>query len=148
MNYESKIEEIKEKGGILDVMMSLQKEEGYLTEEAMIAIGKAFDLSPQQVYDTATFYAMIRLSKPGKVDIQVCHSAPCHVAGAGKVVEAIEKKLGIKAGETTKDGKYSFCYCECIGQCQSSPSVIINGTLHTNMTPEKVVKLIEQGGGK
>lgn len=144
----NRIQQMMQKGGILDVMTALQKDEGYLSREAMEDIAKAYGITTSQVYDTASFYAMIRLQKPGKTDILVCKSAPCHVAGAGKVVEAIEKHLGIRAGETTEDGKYSFSYCPCMGQCQSSPSVLINGELYTEMTPEKIIELIDKGGAE
>jgi len=92
---------------------------------------------------------MIKLAPPeGKTEILICRGAPCHVAGSTEVIETVEKMLGIKVGETTKDGKYFFGYTECLGQCQAAPSLEINRTLYTDLTPEKVTALLKGGVGK
>lgn len=140
------LQNIKEGYGMLDAMHHCQTVDGYLTEEAMEAIAKAYHVSPSHVYDTASFYSMIYLAPVAQVNIQVCRGAACHVKGAAKVIAAVEEKLGIKVGETTVDGKFSFQYTECLGQCQSAPSMLINGKLYTELTPDKVVELISKGG--
>ena len=151
MNEESKkiISRTMEYGGILDAMLALQEKDGYLTSENITELADAFNMYPSEVYDTASFYSMIKLSKPeGKTEILICRGAPCHVAGSEAVIEAVEKLLGIKVGETTKDGKYSFGFTECLGQCQASPTLEINTKLYIDMTPEKVTALLKGGLNK
>lgn len=145
--YKEIITRTMEYGGILDVMLALQEKDGYLTPEAVEALAKAFNMFPSEVYDTASFYSMIKLTHPeGKTEILICRGAPCHVAGSTEVISAIEKALGIEIGGTTPDGKYSFEFTECIGQCQSSPSVLINGKLYTDMTDTKITDILKKGG--
>lgn len=145
--YKEVITHTMEYGGILDAMLALQEKDGYLTREAVEALAKAFNMSPSEVYDTASFYSMIKLTSPeGRKDILICRGAPCHVAGSAEVISAVEKALGIEIGGTTPDGMYSFKYTECIGQCQSSPSVLINGKLYTDMTDSKITDILKKGG--
>lgn len=147
--YKEVITRTMEYGGILDAMLALQEKDGYLTREAVEALAKEFDMFSSEVYDTASFYSMIKLAPPeGKTEILICRGAPCHVAGSTEVIETVEKMLGIKVGETTKDGKYFFGYTECLGQCQAAPSLEINRTLYTDLTPEKVTALLKGGVGK
>lgn len=145
VNYQDIIEEARKTGGLYDVMLAVQAEEGYLSEPAILSIAEAFEATPSHIYDTASFYSMIHFSPKGEVQIEICRGAPCHVAGSAKVIQAIEHYLGISIGNRTPDGKYSFAYTECIGQCQASPSVLINGKLYTEMDAEKVINILEKG---
>jgi NADH-quinone oxidoreductase subunit E len=135
-----------EYGGILDAMLALQEKDGYLTGEAVEALATAFKMFPAEVYDTATFYSMLRFEPQSITEILICRGAPCHVAGSVEVISAIEKEIGIKIGEKTADGKYVFDYTECLGQCQAAPAVLINGKLYTNVTPEGIPVLLGKGG--
>lgn len=144
--YKEIIEKTIEYGGILDVMLALQEKEGYLTENAIHEISKAFQMSEAHVYDTASFYGMIHLLQTPAYDIRICRGAPCHVAGATEVIETIENLLDIKIGEYTKNGQCYFGYTECLGQCQSSPSLMINEKLYTNMTTEKITQVLKGEG--
>jgi NADH-quinone oxidoreductase subunit E len=95
-----------------------------------------------QIYDVETFYAFYSTKKRGKVLIQLCKSAPCHVKGALEVLEAFERDLGIKAGETTADGEFTLETCECIGACAVSPAALVDDTVHGNLSPESVHEFI------
>nr|WP_320024260.1 NAD(P)H-dependent oxidoreductase subunit E [uncultured Acetobacterium sp.] len=144
--YKEVITRAMEYGGILDAMLALQEKDGYLNGEAVEALGKAFNMFPSEVYDTATFYSMLRFEPQSITEILICRGAPCHVAGSVEVIAAIEKEIGIKIGEKTDDGRYSFDYTECLGQCQAATAVLINGKLHTNVTPEGIAVLLRKGG--
>lgn len=147
MDYEKIIKEAVEQGGIHDAMFALQEKEGYLTEEAILALSQAFDMFPGQVFEAASFYSMIRLEPAeGATEIAICRGAPCHVAGAMEVVRALEDELGISMGHATDDGKYILKYVECQGQCQGSPTLVVNGKVCTGMTPESAVALVKGGG--
>lgn len=146
MDYERIIAEAREQGGIHDAMLALQAKEGYLTEEAILALAKAFDMFPSQVYEAASFYSMIRLTPAeGMTEIAICRGAPCHIAGAYDVIRALENELGISIGNATKDGKYVLKYVECQGQCQGAPTLVINGKIYTGVTPETAVEFVKGG---
>lgn len=138
----------KEQGGILDAMLNVQKVEGYLPEAAMKEIAQAYDLTPARVYETASFYSMVRLEKKARVQVEICRSAPCHVAGAPALIDVVEGMLGIKAGETSEDGAYAFGYVECLGQCQDAPTMLINGKLYNKLTISKVKEILKKEGVK
>lgn len=146
MDYEKIIKEARENGGILDAMLTLQAKEGYLTEAAIRALAASYDMFPNQVFESASFYSMIRLEPAeGATEISICRGAPCHIAGAVDVVKALEKELGIKMGNATEDGKYILKYVECQGQCQGSPTLIVNGEIYTGVTPEAAAELVKGG---
>ncbi len=146
MDYEKIIAEGRVYGGIHDAMLALQAKEGYLTEAAIRALADAYGMCPSQVFEAASFYSMIRLQPAeGATEISICRGAPCHVAGAMDVVEALENELGIRMGNTTEDGKYILSYVECQGQCQASPTLIVNGEILTDVTPEAALELVKGG---
>ena len=95
-----------------------------------------------QIYDVETFYAYYSTKKRGKVLIRLCKSAPCHVKGAKDVLEAFERALGIRAGDTTADGAFTLETCECIGACDVSPAALVDNAVHGNLSPESVDELI------
>lgn len=137
------VQSVKEaSGSLLEAFLAVQEAEGYLTEAALKAVSEAYAIPMTQIYETASFYSMFRFAPAGKTIIQVCRNAPCHVAGAGDTVAALEQALGITIGETTKDGAFTLEYTECIGQCQASPSLVINGEVHTSVTSDKVAGLL------
>lgn len=129
----------------LDTLHALQDIDGYVTPEAMDTLAGEFGSTPAKIYETASFYSMIRFAPQPVTTIQICRSAPCHVAGAGEIIKDLENALGIRMGESTPDGKIKLEYVECLGQCQDSPSVLINGVLHTNTDAGKILELAGKG---
>jgi len=144
--YEVTINKAIESGGLLDAMHALQELDGFLTPEAVEALAEVFQVSAAEIYDSASFYSMIRRTAPSKIIIEICRGAACHVAGSAELIQAIENALCIKIGESTKDGKYCFDYTECQGQCQAAPAILVNEKIFTHMTPEKFVEILENGG--
>jgi len=130
----------------LDALLALQETDGYVTAEAIEALAEEFGCTPAKIYDSASFYSMIRFAPPSAVTIQICRSAPCHVAGAAEVIQSLEDHLGIRMGEATSNGGYKLEYVECLGQCQASPSLLINGVLHSQLDAEKARELVQKGG--
>ena len=129
---------------ILNAMHAIQGVEGYLTEDAIRVLSERFDVSVAEVYGAASFYSMLRFSAPAATRVEVCRGAICHVAGSKEVIEALEDVLGIHMGERSGDGQYSLDYVECLGQCDASPSIVVNGELHTGMSPGKVEQLFTE----
>ncbi|ADI00923.1 MAG TPA: NADH-quinone oxidoreductase subunit NuoE [Syntrophothermus lipocalidus] len=131
-------------GGIIEAYHAIQKEQSFIPEEAIIAAAEAFNIPVKDAYGVATFYSMFSVKTRGKNVIRICESAPCHIAGAAQVVAALEKELGIKMGETTPDGKFTLEFTECVGQCQATPVITINGKPYGDITPEKIPAILAE----
>jgi NADH:ubiquinone oxidoreductase subunit E len=131
---------------LLDAIMAAQHRDGYLSEEAMVSIGQVFNLLPSMVYETASFYSMVRFEPPKKIDIKICKSAPCHVAGASDLIKSIENLLEIKLDQTCGDQVHAFGTVECLGQCGQGPALLINDDLYTGVTEEDLIKILKEKG--
>lgn len=131
-------------GGLIESYHAIQKELNYLPEEAIAAAAKVFKISTAEAYGVATFYSMFSIDKRGKNVIRICESAPCHIAGAEQVVTALEKELGIKMGESTADGRFTLEYTECVGQCQATPVITINGKPYYDVNPSQIPAIIAE----
>jgi len=133
------------KDEIIPLLQSVQNEYGYLPEDTMLEIARFTNVPESRVYGVATFYAQFRFTPIGENRIMVCRGTACYVKGATKILEEIERELGIKEGETTPDGKYSLETVACIGCCSLAPCVMINKKVEAKLTPKKVAKLFKKG---
>lgn len=116
---------------------------GWIPRAAMDKIAEILDMAPVRVYEVATFYSMYNLAPVGQYLVQVCTTTPCWLCGSSKIMDACEEKLGVHAGETTKDGKFTVVEVECLGACVNAPMVQINDDYYEDLTPESMKKLIE-----
>ena len=139
-SFEGKREEL------IPILQEVQKELGYLPEEAMLQIAEFTGVPESGVYAVATFYAQFRFTPIGKNHVMVCRGTACHVRGAPRILEEIERKLGIKEGETTSDLEYSLETVACIGACGLSPCIMTNNKVEAKMTPKKVGECFSKGG--
>ncbi len=131
-------------GSIIEAYNAIQKEYSYIPEDAIAVAAKAFKVSKAEAYGVASFYSYLKIGERGKNVIRICESAPCHIAGADKVVEALEKELGIKMGESTPDGKFALEFAECVGQCQATPVITINRKPYGDVTAEKIPGILAE----
>ncbi len=131
------------RAAILPALYIAQREFGYVSLEAMEYVASLTEASPAYVYGVATFYTMYNKKEVGKYLVQVCMNISCALMGAEQVMEYIEKKLGIKAGETTADKKFTLMKVECLGACGNAPMMQINEDYHENLTPEKVDEILD-----
>jgi NADH-quinone oxidoreductase subunit E len=125
---------------LIPILQQVQEEFGYLPEPAMLEIARFTGVPESSVYAVCTFYAQFRLTPIGRKHVMVCRGTACHVRGAPRVLEQIEKHLGIKEGETTPDLEYSLETVACIGACGLSPCIMINKEVAAKMTPKKVAE--------
>jgi len=116
---------------------------GYLTQELMDQVAAYLDMPPIAVYEVATFYSMYELKPVGRHKVCVCTNVSCMINGSDKIVEHMEKKLGIKLGETTGDGKFSLKEVECLGACGGAPMFQIGTNYYENLTKELVDSILE-----
>ncbi len=130
---------------LIAILQRVQAEFGCLRDEAMLAIARFTGVPESRVYAAATFYNHFHRAPVGKKHVQVCRGISCHLQGAPHILRAIEKRLGIKVGETTKDLEYSLGAIGCTGTCARAPCIMINGKVESRMTPQKVVKLFPKG---
>ncbi len=131
-------------GGVIEAYHALQKEFNYIPKGAIEEAARVFGLSEAQAYGVATFYSYLSTEPRGKYIIRMCESAPCHIAGADKVIKAFEKQLGIEVGQTTSDGKFTLELTECVGQCQETPVVTINSVPYHGITEEQVALVLSK----
>jgi NADH-quinone oxidoreductase subunit E len=134
------------KDELIPVMEALQDEFGYLPKEVMHEISRFLKVPESNIYGVATFYALFRLVPRGKQMVSVCRGTACHVRGGSQILQEVEKRLGIKPGETTKDMEYSLETISCFGSCALSPVMVINKTVYGRMTPAKVGQVLEDSG--
>ncbi len=116
---------------------------GYLTQELMDRVADYLDMPRIAVYEVATFYSMYELEKVGKHKICVCTNVSCMICGSENIVEHLEKRLGIKLGETTEDGKFTLKEVECLGACGGAPMFQIGKQYYENLTPELVDSILD-----
>ena len=134
------------RAALLPTFWLAQQEFGYLSPEVMEYIATLLGLSPAYVGSVASFYTMFYKEPVGKFHVQVCTNLSCTLRGAERIVECVEKKLSIGLGQTTPDKKFTLSEVECLGSCGTAPVVQINDDYHENLTPESVVRLIEELG--
>jgi NADH:ubiquinone oxidoreductase subunit E len=130
------------KDELIPIMEAAQDEFGYLSHEVMLEISNFLKVPDSTVYGVATFYALFRIKPSGKNIIRVCRGTACHVKGGTHILQEVEKRLGIKAGETTKDKEYSLETISCFGSCALSPVVVVNKTVYGRMTPSKIDSIL------
>jgi NADH-quinone oxidoreductase subunit E len=133
---------------LIPLLQQMQAGLGYLPQEALLAAARRVRVPESQVYAVATFYAQFRFSPIGRKHVMVCRGTACHVRGAPRILEAIERKLGIREGETTPDLEYSLETVACIGACGLSPCMMVNKKVEANMTPESVSAYFSRDGGQ
>jgi NADH-quinone oxidoreductase subunit E len=135
----------KQKSAILPVLHIAQAEfDGWLSAPVMDHVASILSIQPIEVYEVASFYSMFNLKPVGKCLIEVCRTGPCWLMGAEDVVKYIEKKLGIKEGETSKDGMFTLKTVECLAACGSAPMMQIGETYHEHLTFEKVDNVLQE----
>ncbi|MFC2058571.1 NADH-quinone oxidoreductase subunit NuoE [Chloroflexota bacterium] len=131
-------------GVLIPILQKVQEELGFLSEEAVAEIAKFLGISKNQVFGVLTFYAQFRTTPLGKNCVMVCRGTACHVQGGTRILEAIERELGIKEGETSADLEYSLETVACIGACALAPTIVINDETHGRLTTKKVAEIFEQ----
>lgn len=128
---------------LIAVLHKAQEIYGYLERETMEFISESMNIPTANIWGVATFYHYFNLTPRGKYVISVCLGTACYVKGAGEVMEALKDELAIKEGETTKDMMFTLAEARCLGACGLAPVIMINGKIHGDLNPKKVVELIK-----
>jgi NADH-quinone oxidoreductase E subunit len=128
---------------ILPALYLAQRDFGYVSDEAILYIAGLVGVSPARIEGVATFYTMYNRKPVGKYHVQICRNISCSLLGAEHLIEHVSKKLGIKPGETTSDGKFTLSRAECLGSCGTAPVMQVNDDYHESLTREKIDSLLD-----
>ena len=131
-----------ESSELIPILQEAQEKFGYLPGEVMQKIAKFLSLPESTVYGVSTFYAQFKLTPTGKKIVKVCRGTACHVRGAPRILDDIEKRLCIKPGGTTEDLEYSLETIACFGSCALAPVMVVDDDVHGRMTPSKVGQIL------
>jgi len=129
---------------LLALLQETQAKYGCVPEEFIAEVAKSFNISMGEVYGVATFYSFLSSKPLGRNIIRVCQSLPCYLKNSQMIIESVANEIGIRPGENTRDGKFSFELTNCIGACDESPAMLINNDVHTNLTPEKITSVLKE----
>jgi NADH-quinone oxidoreductase subunit E len=137
-----------EKHELIPILQDTQEKFRYLPAVAIREIARFLNVSESTIFGVATFYAQFKLTPLGKKVIRVCRGTACHVRGSSKVLAEMEKRLGIKAGETTPDMEYTLETVACIGACALAPTMTIDSETYGKMTTKKVAEVLGDKSSK
>ena len=129
---------------LLPILQDLVVHNRYLSRQDMVDVARELDISAADVYGTATFYTFLDTEVRGKYIIRICKTISCAMKGKHEILSTIEEILKIRLGETTPDRKFSLLETNCIGWCHKAPSLLINDTPYTELTPEKVTEILRE----
>jgi NADH-quinone oxidoreductase subunit E len=132
-----------QKGVVIPVLQKAQKIYGYLPGEVLRRIAQGLRVPLSRIYGVATFYSQFYLTRRGRHIIRQCDGTACHVRGSGRIIEKIEKQLGIKAGETTTDYKVTYEVVYCLGSCGLAPVATVDDTAVGKLAPEPMAAIVQ-----
>jgi len=140
---------VKEQGSgtgresLLVVLEEEQRKSGYISEKFIAGLAQSLELPIGELYGVSTFYSFLSITPLARNIIRICKSIPCYLKNSLMIIEAVEGELGIRPGESTSDGRFSFELTNCIGACDKAPAMLINSDVHGNLTPEKIAQILK-----
>jgi NADH-quinone oxidoreductase subunit E len=149
-NAASRIQELishypegKQKSALIPILHIAQEEsEGWLDASTMDHVAEILSIAPIEVYEVATFYTQFNLKPVGKYVLEVCRTGPCCLVGAERLITHLEKKLGVKDGETTTDGLFTLKTVECLGACGYGPAMQVGEHYYEHLDDQKVNEIL------
>lgn len=133
-----------ERSALLTILHEIQVKHRYISEYAQQEVARHLNIHPVEVYSVISFYAFLNSEPKGRNIVRLCKTISCEMKGKAVIEKAIERELGIKIGETTKDKKFTVEYASCLGLCDVAPAMSINDRVYTRLTPEKAVQLLNE----
>jgi NADH-quinone oxidoreductase subunit E len=137
-SYSGKREEL------VSLLQDVQAEFNYLPRDVIIKVSEKLDIPLSQVYSVATFFKSFSLQPRGRHIVTVCLGTACHVRKGQRMVDIIERKYGVKSGETTDDMRFTLETVNCLGCCALGPVVVVDGQYHSQMNADKLTKVLEK----
>jgi len=134
----------QKRSALIPMLLLAQKEQGYVTMQAMEYIAGILDLSASEVESTMSFYTLLRRKPAGKYHMLICTNLACMLRGSDDIESSVKRKLGVELGQVTADGLFSAIEFECLGSCTTAPAIQVNGEFHENLDVPKVEALIDE----
>ena len=128
---------------LLVLLKEVQNAFGYVPEETIAELAESLEIPINDVYGVASFYSFLSIKPLGRNVIRICKSLPCYLKHCQTIIESVAKEIGIKPGETTPDGRFSFQLTNCIGACDKAPAMMINNDVHIDLTPGKISQILK-----
>ena len=128
---------------LLVLLEEAQNAFGYVPEETIAELAESLEIPINDVYGVASFYSFLSIKPLGRNVIRICKSLPCYLKHCQTIIESVAKEIGIKPGETTPDGRFSFQLTNCIGACDKAPAMMINNDVHIDLTPGKISQILK-----
>lgn len=128
---------------LLEILNAEQRRAGFISPKVIPEIARNLNIGVSEVYGVVTFYSFLSTRTLGKNVIRICKSLPCYLKDAPMIIKSVERVIGIKPGETTTDGKFSFLLTNCIGVCDQAPVMLVNHDVHGNLTPDKISDVLK-----
>jgi len=132
------------KGSLIMLLHEVQNVYGYVSRESAFEIARKLEIPLARIYEVLTFYHFFKLNPPAKFNISVCKGTACYLKGAEVLISEIENTLGIKEGETTKDGLFHLEGVRCLGCCGLAPVIMINGKIYGKVKKDDIVDIISR----
>ena len=132
----------QKRGALLPALHLVQRERGHIDRESAIELAAVFELQPIEVMEVVSFYNMFYDRPQGRHHVYVCTNLPCSLRGARTLLRELESHLGVRAGETTPDGRITLGHEECLGACAGAPMLRVDGTYHEDLDAEKAKQIL------
>jgi NADH-quinone oxidoreductase subunit E len=129
---------------VLPCVRRIQEDRGYVSDADIVELAQYLGIPQIQIEEVLSFYTMFRRKPIGRWHLQFCHNVSCSMNGAESILAHVERRLGIKPGETTPDGRFTLSHAECLGSCGTAPMMMVNQAYHENLTPATVDALLEE----
>ncbi len=133
----------KKQENLLVLLKEAQSRHGYLTQGLLAELAESLGISTGEVYGAATFYAFLSTETQGRNVIRVCKSLPCFLKNSQLIIDSVEQEIGIKPGQTSTDGKFTFQLTNCIGACDKAPAMMINSDVYGDLTPRRISAILK-----
>ena len=132
------------RSSLLPILQDIQRKHKYIPDFAQQEIARLLGIHPVEVYSVITFYSFLNTQPKGRNIVRLCQTITCDMAGKKSVAKVIERELGIKFGDTTKDSRITLEYVNCLGMCDQGPALLINERVYAKVTPEKAVQILSE----
>lgn len=134
----------KDRSSLLPILQEIQRKHKHIPDFAQQEIARLLDIHPVEVYSVISFYTFLNTKPKGRNIIRLCQTITCDLAGKENIARIIERELGIKFGETTKDNRITLEYVNCLGMCDQGPALLVNERVYSKVTPEKAIKILNE----
>jgi NADH:ubiquinone oxidoreductase subunit E len=133
----------RDRAELLSSLKQAQAEHTHLSREVMMELSRSLDIPLGEVFGVASFYSFLSSGPRGRNTVLICKSVPCYLKNSEMIIETVAEEIGIRVGETTADGRFSFERVNCIGACDAAPAMLVNGEVHGDLTQKKISQILK-----